>query len=63
MPEGLLLQCLEGSDEKGQSLERQHEHPAMRDAGGELYVEKLSTNKSGGKGGWAEEMWCAEGAI
>lgn len=37
MLEGLLLQCLEGFDEKGQSLVRQHEYPAMRGAGGKLY--------------------------
>lgn len=51
MPEGLLLQRLEGSDEKGQSLERQREHPAMRDAGGELYNVKNTqqTNTEGKK--------------
>ena len=51
MPEGLLLQRLEGFDEKEQSLARQHEHPAMRGAGGELYNVKNTqqTNLEGKK--------------
>lgn len=49
MLEGLLLQHLEGFAEKGQSLVRKHEHPAMRGAGGKLYNVK-NTHKTNLKG-------------